>query len=494
MNPLPETLSKPRRCFFSFSTRALLAVAGPLLFTQCSTPKMLSRIGEDQPVKVPFVSHAGHIWRATAVSFARSPVSTARSGALMAGQRIKAFVSGAAPLPSIKASSSEIPPPGTEAFESFLDQKGLPRRTSGTIKLLINGERFFPEFLREIAGAKVSIDSQTFIFDNDDFGVATADVFKRKSQEIPVRVIFDNLGTRSAHRIDPKTPPPAGFKPPAFMGSYLTQDSKIKVRATTNPFLLCDHTKLHVIDHRIAFVGGMNIGREYRSEWHDQMARIEGPVVSELESIFQHHWNRENAFRNWTFQNVGGGRPEASSPPPAAAGMVPLRVLRTDTISGRREIVRSFRAGIAAARKRVWVHSPYLAEDGVITDLVEAARRGVQVRVIIPGRNDSTMMEKVNLQSALTLIEGGVTVQTYPRMSHLKVAICDGWGMFGSANCDTLSLRLNCELNLASSAPGLVRALEKQIFLPDFKVSRPVTLAMAKAQSSPLTKVAGNQL
>jgi cardiolipin synthase len=278
------------------------------------------------------------------------------------------------------------------------------------------------------------------------------------------------------------------------MGKYLTQDSNIRLRATTNPFLICDHTKLHVIDHRIAYVGGMNIGREYRSEWHDQMARIEGPVVAQLEAVFQDHWNHENAFRNWTFQNLR--RPEAATQgdTPPLPGAVPLRMLRTGTAHGRYEIVRAFRAAIAGARKRVWVHSPYLAEDGVIKDLADAARRGVQVRVIIPGRNDSSLMEKVNLQSAKTLIESGASVYAYPRMTHLKAVICDGWAMFGSANCDTLSLRMNRELNLASSAPGFVRSLETQIFLPDFKVARPITAAIANAAASPVAKIAGNQL
>jgi cardiolipin synthase len=169
-------------------------------------------------------------------------------------------------------------------------------------------------------------------------------------------------------------------------------------------------------------------------------------------------------------------------------------MLRTDTAGARHEIVRAFRSAIAGAKKRIWVESPYLAEDGVIGDLVEAARRGVQVRVIIPGRNDSTMMDKVNLQSARDLIKGGASVYAYPGMTHLKVSICDGWAMFGSANCDTLSLRMNRELNLASSSPKLVRDLESQIFRRDFRVSRPVTEAMANAQASPLAKIAGNQL
>jgi cardiolipin synthase A/B len=465
----------------------------PLVLTQCSTPKILSRVGENQTVKIPVISHAGHVWRATAVSVARSPFRSARAGVLMAAQRARAFISGAAPLPSIKADTSGIPAPGSDEFEAFLDKSGLPPRTSGTVKHFVDGRRFFPEFLQDIERATTSINSQSFIFDNDDFGVSVADLFKKKSEQIPVRIFFDNLGTRIAHGVKPKTPPPPDFVSPGYMGKYLTKDSNIKLRTTTNPFLLCDHSKIHVIDHRIAWVGGMNIGREYRSEWHDQMARIEGPVVSQLEAVFQEHWDRENAFKNWTFQNLRHRNPYPGNDPPPP-GAVPLRMLRTDTAGARYEIVRAFRSAIAGAKKRVWIESPYLAEDGIISDLADAARRGVQVRVIIPGRNDSGMMEKVNFQSALTLVQSGAAVYSYPGMTHLKVAVCDGWAMFGSANCDTISLRLNVELNLASSAPRFVRDLERHIFLPDFRVARPVTEAMCKAQQSPLTKIAGDQL
>ncbi|HEX2751163.1 MAG TPA: hypothetical protein VHM91_24350, partial [Verrucomicrobiales bacterium] len=88
MNHSSESVSKPGPLApLSAATRVVLALALPFLFTRCGTPKELSRIGEDQQTKIPVLSHAGHIWRATAVSFARSPVRTARAGAQMAGQR-----------------------------------------------------------------------------------------------------------------------------------------------------------------------------------------------------------------------------------------------------------------------------------------------------------------------------------------------------------------------------------------------------------------------
>lgn len=481
-------MSKPLPFF------TLVSLLSPFLFTQCASPKVLGRIDENRSTQPAVLSHLGHVWRATAVSFARAPVSTARSGVAVAVHRTRALFSGSVPLPAIKPDPAGAPAPGTEDFERFLDQNRLPARTSGKVKLLVNGKRFFPDFVREAKKAQVSIDTQSFIFDNDDFGVSMADLLRKRAEDIPVRVVFDSIGTRSAHKIEPETKPPASFTPPAYMGKYLKKDqSHIGLRTTSNPFLLCDHSKIHVIDHRIGYTGGMNIGREYKSEWHDLMARLEGPVVSELQSVFDDHWNRESWLRNWTFRNSRSSQPENTGEPPPA-GSISLRVLRTDSSRATYQIVRAFRAAIAGARRRVWVHTPYLAEEGIIADLIAAARRGVQVRVIVPGKNDSGFMEKVNYQAADKLIKGGASVFAYPGMTHLKVTICDQWGMFGSANCDTLSLKLNRELNLASSAPTLVRDLEHQIFLPDFKVSRPITAAMTETKKSPLADVAGNQL
>lgn len=488
MNPTqPLPVADRTRCLLLFS------LLSPWLLSQCGTPKVLGNIGDGQVAKVPVVAQAAGIWRATGQSFVKSPANTLRSGVVVLRQRISAAWPGPIRLPGGKAQDTAEFSPGTPGFEAALDAEGLPGRTAGTVQLLIDGREFFPEFTRALQGAQERIDSQTFILDNDPAGVEIARLYQQRAETLPVRVLIDGLGTRTAHRIEPATPPPPGFDPPGFMGRFLGRNSQVRVRVYSNPFLLCDHTKLHLIDGRTAFVGGMNLGQEYRSEWHDQMARIEGPVVAVLQEVFNHHWERENWFRNWTFQNLGKPRlPRQTLEVPP--DMMPLRVLRTDAATGTYEIAKAFRAGIAAARTRVWVESPYLAEEGILEDLIAARKRGVDVRVVLPGKNDSKLMEKVNLQGAAKLVEAGIPVLLYPRMTHLKVSICDQWGMFGSANCDTLSLKLNRELNLASADPRFVQQLEQRIFLPDFKSSRRLTLAETQQRKSAVLDAVGNQL
>lgn len=483
--PPPVLMHLPSRFHF------LAAALSPWLLTECSTPKSFEETA-DGSAGLPVVSHANHLIRATVVSLIRSPLSTARASVLVAGQRTHALVTGSIALPSAGKLAPDAPPPGSEGFERLLDRLKLPARTTGKISLLVDGSEFFPELHRAYRAACTSIDTQVFIFDNDDTGVACADLLKQRSREIPVRVLIDHLGTQIAHKVQPKTAPPSGFTSPKYMGTYLGSGSKVHVRSTTNPALLCDHTKLHVIDHRVAYVGGMNLGREYQSEWHDLMAKIEGPVVHDLAGVFNAHWNHEDALRNWTLLNTSASRNAAPDVPPVS-GAYPLRILRTDLVEGRHEIVTAFRVGVQTARRRVWVHTPYLSEEGMIQDFMDAAARGVDVRIVIPGQGDSDIMQSVNENSASRLVEAGVKVYRYPGMTHMKVVMCDEWAMFGSANCDTLSLKLNRELNLASSARQFVRMIEQRIFKADFPRCRRFAKNTPGVQSS-AARVLGNQL
>jgi len=128
-----------------------------------------------------------------------------------------------------------------------------------------------------------------------------------------------------------------------------------------------------------------------------------------------------------------------------------------------------------AARRSIYVEQPYLSDGQVLAGLIRARQRGVDVRVVLPSRGDSGFMNSANLVTSQLLLRNGVRVFAYPGMTHVKAAIYDGWACFGSANMDNLSLRVNQELDLATSDPAAVARLRAQVFDADFALSREIT-------------------
>ncbi len=409
--------------------------------------------------------------RTTAVSALRQPFTTVKLGLAMAWHRPRAVILGNLPA---RPQPAQPAVPGSAEFEALLDSKRLPPAQLGTLDWLIDGRAFFPELDRQIAAARHSVDLQFFIFDNDDIAVRCADVLKKRADEVRVRVLFDDLGSSMAHTAAPETLGPRGFVPPPDMNQYLRANSQVQVRRIVTPWLAADHTKLAVFDGRSAILGGMNIGREYFSEWHDVMVRVEGPVVASLAGEFNRAWHKAGALGDLAL--LMRKSPNLQRPPPLGRD-IPLRVLRSDPAEGRHDIRDAMLLAIRGARQRVWIESPYFASDEIAHAVEAAARRGVDVRVILPAAGDSPLMDAGNLATASGLIRAGAKVYHYPRMNHTKVMVCDGWATFGSANLDILSLRINRELNLAFSHPAALRELTDRVLLADLRVSKRLRLA-----------------
>ncbi len=427
--------------------------------------------------------------RGTALGLVRHPGTTARLGATVLWHRPRELFTGNFRAP-VKFDFTAEQAPGTDGFEALLDGKKIPGPVSGKITWLVDGKRFFPEFERQIAAARQSIDAQVYIYDNDDVAVRYADLLKKRSDEVSVRVIFDDLGSSTAAASPPETPFPAGFTPPPRMGRYFRDGSSVKSGLMLNPWLVCDHTKLHVFDQKVALMGCMNIGREYYSEWHDLMFRVEGPAVARLQEDYNNTWRRANPF--WLFSQFQ--KKPAVTPPASVAGAVPLRIIRTDPAAGRYEIHQAMLLGIRAARKRVWIEDPYIANDDITESLEDAAKRGVDVRLIYPDKNDSKIMDIANRAFATDLVKAGGKAFAYPGMTHLKVMICDDWACVGSANLDTLSMRINRELNIAVRASVPLNQLIEQVFRPDFAISKPHSELRAPLPVAPLAEAVADQL
>jgi cardiolipin synthase len=432
---------------------------------------------------------AASAFRATALAAVRQPVTTLRTGIAVFWHRPKEVVRGNLP---VRLDLSPLPEerPGSAAFERLLDRGDLPSAQMGRLTWLVDGRGFFPELDRQLESARTSVDLQFFIFDNDDIAVRYADRLKVHATRVPVRVLFDDLGSTFAHTAAPETPAPRGFVPPEGIRSYLKEGSQVQVRRSLNPWFVCDHTKLLVFDRRTAILGGMNMGREYYSEWHDLMVKVEGPVVASLQLEFSRAWRKAGPWGDLALLR----RPAFFRRPPRVEDGIPLRLLRTDAARGQHHILDATLLAIRAAKSRVWIENPYFAHDDIALELEAAARRGVDVRVILPSKGDSAIMDAGNLATARGLIEAGGRVYRYPRMTHMKVMIADGWAQVGSANLDILSMRINRELNLAFSDPATLRELERQVFLPDFRSSRRLRIEDTASPLAPLAEAIADQL
>ena len=428
-------------------------------------------------------------FRGTFVAAIWQPITSTRQGLAVLWHRPREIVAGNLPG-DIEAKEALPETPGTPDFERLLNKEGFPKPENGTLKWLVDGEEFFPELDRQIASAGSSIKAQVYIFDNDDIAVRYADKLRKRSEHVKVRVMYDDFGSATAHLSSPKTKVPASFQPPADMKVYLESGSDVQVRRTLNPWLVADHTKLLVFDDRTAILGGMNIGREYYNEWHDLMVRVDGPVVARFADIFSRTWRKSGAVGDLALLS----KPKHFVEPQALPGAIPLRVLRTDPGVGCHEIRDGILLAIRCAKKRILIENPYFASDEILAAARAAAMRGVDVRVVLPAEGDSAIMDAGNLATARVLIEAGAKVYRYPRMTHMKVMVCDDWATAGSANLDTLSMRINRELNIAFSDKAEVERLVAAVFKPDIALSRRIRIGETKATKSDIAETIADQL
>jgi cardiolipin synthase len=362
----------------------------------------------------------------------------------------------------------DVPPlntgPGMDlaVWEKRLDRLTGRPASAGSIEYLVDGEAFFTAFLDAVSAARASITLRMYIFDDDDFAVKVADALRRRAEDgVDVRVLLDGLGTTTAAVEQNRSLPP-GHGPPASMKAYLESGSRVRVRMADNPWFTGDHAKTVVIDGERAFMGGMNIGREYRYEWHDLMVGIRGPVVGEIARAFDKAWAHAGWLGDFAYPFAGIRAPV----PPASPEDRPLRLLYTQMHNA--EIYGIQRDAIRSARRYIHVQNPYFTHDALLAELLQARRRGVDVRVILPLVTDRGPITRNNILAANFMFEHGIRVFVYPGMSHVKAAVFDGWACLGSANWDRLSLRINKEVNIATADAATVADLEARLFAPDF--------------------------
>ena len=386
-----------------------------------------------------------------------------------------------------------------------------PLTAGNRIEPLVNGDEAFPAMLAAIETAQKSITLCTYIFDNDatgkQFVVALESAVKRG---VAVRVLVDSAGTRYSWppitwKLRHAKIPFARFLPASVFTPWRV--------ATIN---LRNHRKSLVVDGEIAFTGGINIrhgnllGRSSRGNEaltkkseidlslltsaatnknlvQDLHFRVAGPVVTELQEAFANDW----AFTTEEILDGDLWFPSSETRFLKAelqtAGNVIARVI-TDGPDADFENARwTLLAALAEAQTSVKILTPYfLPDNALITALNLAALRGVRVDIILPEKNNLPVVHWASRALWWQVLERGCKIWlTPPPFDHSKLMIVDGhWVLFGSANWDARSLRLNFELNVEGYGRAFAQEMEK-VIVKKMSAAREVTLAEVDARSLP---------
>ncbi len=302
---------------------------------------------------------------------------------------------------------------------------------------LAEGPATFTAAREAIEAARDHVHLMTYIFKDDRTGRGVIEgLVAAAKRGVEVRVLFDALGTYFTKRRLFKPLVKAGGRVAAFLplGRGLP-NLRVNLR---------NHRKILVVDGHTAFTGGMNIADEYaeRTGWRDVHARIRGPAALGLQRVFVEDWHFA------TDELLDEARYFYDVP---FAGEVPVQVLSSGPDLACPVIENVFFAAIAGARRRVDVLTPYFVpSEGLEAALADAARRGRQVRVLLPEHPDHRLVALASDTIVPRLMSEGVEFWAYPKMLHGKVlAVDDAWATLGSANMDNRSLRLNFELNVA---------------------------------------------
>ncbi|HEY3788656.1 MAG TPA: cardiolipin synthase, partial [Urbifossiella sp.] len=362
--------------------------------------------------------------------------------------------------------------------------EGFPAAAGNAIDLYHHGEPAYAAMLEAIAAAKHHIHMQFFIVRPDDSGrrfIAALAGARRRGVE--VRFLYDSVGSLTLRVKLLAELEKAGGQVAAFLPVF---NPVYRLRIN-----LRNHRKILIVDGKIGFNGGMNIGDEYLGKdpkfgyWRDTFFRIEGPVVESLQRVFLEDWHfaTENAVRGADYYPRWLEQPGRSI----------VQVVHSGPDSQYKAIRETYFAGILRGCKRIWIASPYFVPDAGLRDaLVLAGRSGIDVRLLGLFRPDRWMPFLAARYYWSELLEAGVKVYQYARgMMHSKYILVDGeWASVGTANLDNRSLYLNYEVNCLIYDANVVAELEAA-FLKDLEWS--VRLDPAVYASRPFTsKLAEN--
>jgi len=328
-----------------------------------------------------------------------------------------------------------------------------PMRRGNALTVYHETTHAYNALLDAIETARQYVHLEYFILRSDATGDRLFELLARKAREgVEVRLLYDAMGSVHLKGRSLRPLRQAGGQTAAFL-PLNPLHSLIRVN-------LRNHRKITVVDGRVGFTGGMNIGDEYLGKsptfgyWRDSFLRLEGPAVADLQRVFS---------EDWEFARRESLSEAKYAPPQPDAGHVSVQMADSGPDQELNTIREIYFLAIISARRRLWIASPYLVPDNGLFDALRAARyRGIDVRILTLLRPDHYISYYAGLYYAAELLSYGVKIYLYRKgMMHAKLMMVDGrWGMVGSANLDNRSLHLNFEVGCILHDAEQVEQLE----------------------------------
>jgi cardiolipin synthase len=338
-----------------------------------------------------------------------------------------------------------------------------PLTRHNRVKLLLNGEEKFPELMQCLSEAKHHIHMEYYIYEEDEIGSAIIELLIKKAKEgVEVRFIYDDFGSPTIKKKLEKRMHEAGIEIYPF--------SKVLFYLLANRINYRNHRKIVVIDGQTGFTGGINVSDKYINKkpgqlyWRDTHVRIDGPGVYYLQYIFMTDWNfccgkkikPESIYFNHNadvkedvYVQIAGSGPDSVQP----------------------SILFSVLQAIYLAKKEILITTPYfIPGDAVVHALRTAALSGLTVKLLVPGKCDSKLVNAASKAHYKDLLIAGVEIYVYNKgFVHAKTLVTDGTlSMIGTANMDHRSFELNFEVNaIIYDAPFAEKM--RAVFFEDMK-------------------------
>ena len=359
-------------------------------------------------------------------------------------------------------------------------------RGGNHVKVLSGGDQCYPAMLEAIAKATKHIAMQSYIFDNDKIGLRMVEALANaQARGVEIRVLIDAIGSK--------------YSRPSII-RLLRKHKIVHARFMTNPFgirmpyaNLRSHRKILIIDGVIGFTGGMNIRQSFLSEFaqehttKDTHFSIEGPAVLQLFSAFAHDWEFTTKealpFERWCATSWSPPEPH-----------VPARCIRSgpDRFIGSNH--HMLQGAFAVARRHIRIQSPYFLPDQVLMGAINtAARRGIQVDIVIPKKNNLRLVDYAMTAQMDQVLRSGCRVwRATGNFNHSKlITVDDVWSYVGSSNLDPRSLRLNFELDLEIYSRDTARTVANLI---DQEIEHAEAVTLAELTAIPFRKRLRNRI